>query len=58
VPNLIDVYVFVSYEALIDPMRLFDACVEVFHSSFDDTAKVDLWDCNGSFTQRWVFFNP
>jgi hypothetical protein len=28
-------------------------CVEVYHSSTADYAKVDEWDCNGTPTQQW-----
>jgi hypothetical protein len=28
-------------------------CVEVFHSSLANAAKVDLFDCNNTLTQQW-----
>jgi hypothetical protein len=58
VPGLPGVNYISSVAAYYDVHRSFSACVEVFQSSFNDLAKVDLWDCNDTFTQRWTFLSP
>jgi Ricin-type beta-trefoil lectin domain-like len=39
----------------IHPPDARSKCVEVYHSSLSDLAKVDMWDCNGTQTQTWQY---
>ncbi len=42
----------------IHPDLALRSCVEVYHSSTADYAKVDDYSCNGTATQNWYLYQP